>query len=213
MLGFLLGAGPEIDLVIDIVLICVAAVLGGLLFWVKYEVGPFWTIARSKLFVIAVGKDRMARIIDAKTLAGQFLDLGFYGKAFADPSCIYRVFNSPKAQQVAVVYLPYAVTQDIEKMAAVSAASRGEAKIKVEKGEKGDPTYLVEIKEPTLVRVEEIEEWQKYSYNPILLKSAIEYARQETSEEQASAIRFLKVMMVVLLIMTVVGFVMSAVMK
>jgi len=222
MLGLLLTGNPMIDLLIDGVLLIGMIGAVGYLAYLRYSAGAFWRFLKSRFLVIAIGKDRMARIIEPRTMAGQFLDLGRYGKAFTHPDTIYRVFNSPRAQHIAVVYLPYAITQDVEKMAAITGAKYGVYKVKEVRGrvkdEEGNEREEVvdaeiHVSDPIAIKVSEIEEWQSRAYNPIVLETAIDYARKATSEELESSIRTIKYLIVFVLIMTIASVVIGAVMK
>ncbi|RLE41621.1 hypothetical protein DRJ19_05565, partial [Candidatus Woesearchaeota archaeon] len=100
--------------------LAVAAVVAAIFIYTRVKWRYWLRLAGKRLVAVAVGRDKIARLIVPKTVAGQFLDLGDYGKIQVSPKAVYPVMGSPNGQHMVVVYIPYAMNMDVEKVAATN---------------------------------------------------------------------------------------------
>jgi len=175
-------------LILDIALIVAVAFLACLLGFIFLKYGEWIRAARSKLLVWFIGRDLTAKPIPAKVVAGQFLDLGKYGKAFLDPLAVYRTATKTKTN-ICFIYAPYGATLRPEiVVAAQKLKEQGletleQAEIENNEALKEGKELVVEVKDPVMVRVQDIVGYFKYTIGPQTLSEAIAYKVGETLSE------------------------------
>ena len=201
------GVPPLYALIADVLTLFVGLIFLVALVFYRSKYGTWIRAGACDHIVVAIGRDREARILCAQKRQGLFLDLGPYGVVPMDPQATYVVHNAKTRNSISFMYLPYALLQRAPEMAAVSKLSRGgeveeartyrlvdnDGKTVAECRPGGDldackknlesmgdgkvveaSTAVVRLEEPQLIRVQDIEDWQVYSFNPVLLKGMAE---------------------------------------
>jgi len=143
MLFWFLGMDPLISTLLDVLLIVLVIVLVGYLLRNRRLYGFWKSLANCDQIVVAIGRDRQARLLCGERKYGIYLSLGDYGEVPLDPEAVYKIINVPQKNSIAMVYLPYALLLRAKEMAAVSKLSRNpgagkEIRVRAVVGEDGE---------------------------------------------------------------------------
>ena len=126
MLWYLLGAGFYGSIILDIVFLVLA--IGALAYIVRIKrvYGSWIGLANCDHLVVAIGRDKQARLVCGERRHGIYLSIGDYGDVPLDGGAVYKIINVPQKNSLSIVYLPYALLLRAREMAGIRKLERGE---------------------------------------------------------------------------------------
>ena len=187
MLWQLFGLPPLLELVIDMATIfMVFAILIYLLYIRITKINPWGKIIDARRMAIVVGRDRIARIFPIKSVDGMLFEVEGLDNppVLLHPRNLYPVKGVKKPVQLAIIYMPQAIVQDIELLAGATKMNQElERELKVqyfdEKGEVREDFIKVirermarlskegvKLDKPVVVKPESIQLFHQLDYNP-----------------------------------------------